>query len=121
MPACRPAGDERERLAGVFLLVCALQVGFVASFCSKLSDTVSSEVGKAYGQTTYLVTTFQRVPRGTEGAVSLEGTAAGVAAAFLFAGVAVATGQVGARAHNRCALAVYGGRGACTHARALPQ
>ena len=46
------------------------QVGFVASICSKLSDTVSSEVGKAYGKTTYLVTTFERVPRGTEGAVS---------------------------------------------------
>ena len=48
-----------------------LQVGFVASICSKLSDTVSSEVGKAYGRTTYLATTFERVPRGTEGAVSL--------------------------------------------------
>lgn len=70
------------------------QIGFVASFCSKLSDTVSSEVGKAYGKTTYLVTTFQRVPRGTEGAVSLEGTAAGVAAAVLFSGVALAIGQV---------------------------
>lgn len=28
------------------------QLGFVASFCTKLSDTVSSEVGKAYGKTT---------------------------------------------------------------------
>lgn len=69
------------------------QPGFVASFCSKLSDTVSSEVGKAYGKTTYLVTTFQRVPRGTEGAVSLEGTLAGVAAAVVFAALAAAMGQ----------------------------
>lgn len=33
-------------------MMCAgvlLQVGFVASFCSKLSDTVSSEVGKVGG------------------------------------------------------------------------
>jgi hypothetical protein len=37
----------------------APQIGFVASFCSKLSDTVSSEVGKAYGKTTYLITTMQ--------------------------------------------------------------
>jgi uncharacterized protein (TIGR00297 family) len=29
------------------------QLGFVASFCTKLSDTVSSEIGKAYGKTTY--------------------------------------------------------------------
>eukprot|EP00877_Chromochloris_zofingiensis_P006759 jgi/Chrzof1/2336/Cz11g11130.t1 len=71
-----------------------MQIGFVASFCSKLSDTVSSEIGKAYGQTTYLVTTLQRVPRGTEGAVSLEGTVAGMAAAAAFAAVAVAVQQV---------------------------
>lgn len=28
------------------------QLGFIASFCTKLSDTVSSEIGKAYGKTT---------------------------------------------------------------------
>eukprot|EP00854_Cymbomonas_tetramitiformis_P013834 gene13834-16349_t len=48
---------------------------------AELSDTVSSEVGKAYGKTTYLSTTFKTVPRGTEGAVSLEGTVAGAGAA----------------------------------------
>ena len=35
-----------------------LRIGFVASYASKLSDTVSSEVGKAYGKRTYLVTSF---------------------------------------------------------------
>jgi uncharacterized membrane protein len=40
------------------------------------------QVGKAYGKTTYLITTFERVPAGTEGAVSLEGTLAGVVGAF---------------------------------------
>ncbi|ONK55660.1 uncharacterized protein A4U43_UnF540 [Asparagus officinalis] len=63
------------------------QLGFVASFCTKLSDTVSSEIGKAYGKTTYLVTTFKVVPRGTEGAVSLEGTVAGLLASILLASV----------------------------------
>lgn len=28
------------------------RLGFVASYCTKLSDTVSSEIGKAYGRTT---------------------------------------------------------------------
>lgn len=65
-----------------------LQVGFLASFCSKLSDTVSSEIGKAYGRTTYLATTFAPVPRGTEGAVSAEGTLAGVVASVLLSGYA---------------------------------
>ncbi|XP_040986799.1 protein VTE6, chloroplastic-like isoform X2 [Juglans microcarpa x Juglans regia] len=59
------------------------KLGFVASFCTKLSDTVSSEIGKAYGKTTYLVTTLKVVPRGTEGAVSVEGTIAGFLASFL--------------------------------------
>uniref|UniRef100_A0A2N9EHY9 Reverse transcriptase zinc-binding domain-containing protein n=1 Tax=Fagus sylvatica TaxID=28930 RepID=A0A2N9EHY9_FAGSY len=31
------------------------KLGFVASFCTKLSDTVSSEIGKAYGKTTEVV------------------------------------------------------------------
>ncbi|KAJ6886692.1 protein VTE6 [Populus alba x Populus x berolinensis] len=63
------------------------QLGFVASFCTKLSDTVSSEIGKAYGKTTYLVTTFKVVPRGTEGAVSAEGTLAGLLASILLASI----------------------------------
>lgn len=89
-------------IAGVLCAVGALvtgdflfwQVGFVASFASKLSDTVSSEIGKAYGRTTYLVTTFEQCPRGTDGAVSLEGTAAGIGAGLLYAVLALLLGQV---------------------------
>ncbi|MCZ8188921.1 MAG: DUF92 domain-containing protein, partial [Microcystis sp. LE19-338.1B] len=60
-----------------YLLILA----YVASFSTKLADTTASEVGKAYGKTTYLITNFKSVPRGTEGAVSLEGTIAGLLAA----------------------------------------
>lgn len=69
-------------------------LGFVASFCTKLSDTTSSEIGKAYGKTTYLVTTFKVVPRGTEGAVSVEGTFAGLLASMLLASVACLMGEI---------------------------
>ncbi|UZQ56240.1 TIGR00297 family protein [Trichothermofontia sichuanensis B231] len=62
-----------------------LLLGYVASFSTKLSDTCASEVGKAYGQRTFLITTFQAVPRGTEGAVSLEGTLAGIVASLAIA------------------------------------
>ncbi|NEP02545.1 MAG: TIGR00297 family protein [Symploca sp. SIO2E9] len=55
-----------------------LLLGYVASFSTKLSDTSASEVGKAYGKRTFLITTLEPVARGTEGAVSLEGTLAGV-------------------------------------------
>ncbi|BAY42870.1 hypothetical protein SAMD00079811_04480 [Scytonema sp. HK-05] len=59
-----------------------LLLGYVASFSTKLSDTCASEVGKAYGKSTFLITTLQSVPRGTEGAISLEGTLAGAAASL---------------------------------------
>ena len=43
-----------------------LRVAFVASLSTKLSDTCGSEIGKAYGKTTYLITTLKAVPKGTE-------------------------------------------------------
>ena len=65
---------------GVFLGVSANVwiLGYVASLATKLADTFASEIGKAYGKTTFLITTFQLVPRGTEGAISLEGTCASI-------------------------------------------
>ncbi|KAI5332910.1 hypothetical protein L3X38_023039 [Prunus dulcis] len=81
------------------------QLGFVASFCTKLSDTVSSEIGKAYGKTTYLVTTLKVVPRGTEGAVSVEGTFAGLLAAILLAFVGGLMGEITAPEAIICVIA----------------
>jgi uncharacterized membrane protein len=40
------------------------------------------------------VTTFKVVPRGTEGAVSIEGTLAGIVASTFLAGVGYILGQV---------------------------
>jgi len=51
-------------------------LAFTASLSTKLADTFASEIGKAYGKTTFLITTFERVQPGTEGAISAEGTAA---------------------------------------------
>ncbi len=58
------------------------------AFATAAFDTVSSEIGKAYGKRTFLITTFRPVPAGTEGAVSVEGTLAGFAAAAVVAAVA---------------------------------
>ena len=68
-------------------------LGYVASLSTKLADTFASEVGKAYGRTTFLITTMKPVPRGTEGAVSLEGTLASVIGGSLLS--AYAYGVVG--------------------------
>jgi uncharacterized protein (TIGR00297 family) len=58
------------------------------------SDTIASEIGKAWGRTTWLVTSLRRVPPGTSGAMSMEGTAAGVVGALALAAVAIAFGLV---------------------------
>lgn len=63
-------------------------LGLVASLSTKLADTTATEIGKAYGRRTFLITTLQPVPRGTEGAVSLEGTLAGIVGSLLLATVA---------------------------------
>ncbi|HIK36975.1 MAG: TIGR00297 family protein [Geminocystis sp.] len=55
-------------------------LAYTASFATKFSDTCASEFGKVYGSRTFLITTFQPVPKGTEGAISLEGTIAGIVA-----------------------------------------
>ena len=65
-------------------------IAFVAALTAGGSDTVASEIGKAWGRHAYLVPTFRQVPPGTSGAVSLEGTAAGLVGAFLLAALAVA-------------------------------
>ena len=70
--------------ASLLALVAALSAGG--------SDTVASEIGKAWGRSTFLVTTFRRVKPGTPGAMSLEGTAAGLVAAFALAATGVALG-----------------------------
>ncbi len=53
-------------------------VGFAASFAAKLSDTFSSEIGKRFGKRTFLITTLKPVSPGTEGAISVEGSLAGL-------------------------------------------
>ncbi len=60
-------------------------LGYTASLSTKLADTTASEVGKAYGKRTMSPLTWQPVPPGTEGAVSLEGTLAGVVGGLLLA------------------------------------
>lgn len=67
-----------------------LELGFVASFAAKLGDTCGSEIGKRWGGRTLLITTLQPVPTGTEGAISITGTLAGVVAIVLYAALALA-------------------------------
>ncbi len=72
----------------------AALVAFVAALAAGGSDTVASEIGKAWGRTNYLITTARTVPPGTPGAMSLEGTIAGLAGAALLGGLGIALGLI---------------------------
>lgn len=85
----------------------ALMLGYVASLSTKLSDTCASEVGKAYGKRTFLITTLKPVPAGTEGAVSLEGTLAGVVGSLLIALVGWGVGMISVLGIGLCAIAAF--------------
>ena len=67
-------------------------IAYAAAVATAAADTCSSEVGKAYGRRTFLITSFRPVPPGTEGAVSLEGTLGGLAGGALVAAVGAAGG-----------------------------
>lgn len=82
-------------------------LGYTASLATKLSDTTASEVGKAYGKRTFLVTTLRPVPAGTEGAISLEGTLAGIAGSLVLATVGWAVGFVSPLGLIWCTIAAF--------------
>ncbi|HKQ60945.1 MAG TPA: DUF92 domain-containing protein [Candidatus Polarisedimenticolaceae bacterium] len=65
-----------------------------AALAAAAADTVSSEIGQAFGSRHVLITTLRRVRAGTEGAISPEGTLAGMAAAALLGAVAASVGSI---------------------------
>ena len=67
---------------------------FVASLGAAFADTAESEVGQLYGRAPRLIATWRRVRPGTDGAISLPGTLAGIAAAGLTAALGLALGLV---------------------------
>lgn len=69
-----------------FLVACA------AAFATAAADTAGSEIGQLLGRRTFLLTTLRPVPPGTDGAVSLEGTLAGIFASILIGAVGAAVG-----------------------------
>jgi uncharacterized protein (TIGR00297 family) len=84
-----------------------LALAYVSSLSTKLSDTTASEVGKAYGQHTFLITSLKPVPAGTEGAVSLEGTLAGVGGSAIMALVGWGVGLIGFWEIGLCLVAAF--------------
>ena len=72
----------------------AFVAAFVASLGAAFADTAESEVGQLYGRTPRLITTLRKVPPGTDGAISLPGTLAGLGVAGLTALLGLLLGLV---------------------------
>ncbi len=68
---------------------------FVASLGAAFADTAESEIGQLFSRTPRLISTFRKVPPGTDGAISLPGTLAGAGAAGLTAALGFALGMLG--------------------------
>lgn len=99
----RGARGAREALANtavalvlavvsLFWTHAALPLAFAGAFATALADTSASELGPIWGRRTFLPLTFRRVPPGTEGAVSIEGTLIGAVAALVLSGIGLSTG-----------------------------
>jgi uncharacterized protein (TIGR00297 family) len=84
--------DSGRRGPGNAIANCGLAV--IVALTAGASDTVASEIGKAWGRRTYLVPMFTAVRPGTPGAISLEGTAAGLVAALGLAVLGLALGLI---------------------------
>jgi uncharacterized protein (TIGR00297 family) len=68
-----------------------------AALSEAAADTVSSELGQARSEHARLVTTWEKVPAGTDGGVSGTGTVAGVAAASVVSLVCALAGLMPSR------------------------
>jgi uncharacterized protein (TIGR00297 family) len=69
-------------------------VAMVAALAEAATDTVASEIGQYRGPDARLITTWERVPPGTDGGITIQGSIAGLAAGLVVAAVASAGGML---------------------------
>jgi uncharacterized protein (TIGR00297 family) len=70
----------------------AFLLALAAALSEAAADTVSSELGQASSEHARLITTWEKVPAGTDGGISLAGTLAGVAGAVVVSLVCMLAG-----------------------------
>jgi uncharacterized protein (TIGR00297 family) len=87
-----PGADRAASVSRAMLAAC------VAALAEATADTVSSEMGQALGGKTLLITTGRVVAAGTDGGVSVAGTACGALAAAAVVGVSSLMRSPGAAA-----------------------
>ncbi len=65
------------------IVYSVLRVPLLAALAQATADTVSSEIGRAFGGSTFMITTLKRAEPGTDGAISFAGSVAGISSAAL--------------------------------------
>jgi uncharacterized protein (TIGR00297 family) len=86
-------------VAAICAIACWRGLGFlplfmgIAALATAAADTTASEIGQLFGRRAFLPLTFRRVERGTEGAISVEGTVAGILAGCIVAIVGTSVTQ----------------------------
>ncbi len=70
-------------------------VAMAAALAEAAADTVSSEIGQAFGGVPRLITTWREARQGTNGAITAVGTLAGTVASVVVALVFLASGEIG--------------------------
>ena len=69
-------------------------IAAVAALAEAATDTVASEIGQYSGPDARLITTWERVPTGTDGGITVPGSIAGLAAGLVIAAVATVAGML---------------------------
>jgi uncharacterized protein (TIGR00297 family) len=69
-------------------------VAAMGALAEAATDTVASEIGQYRGSDARLVTTWERVPAGTDGGITISGSIAGMAAGLVIAAVATVGGML---------------------------
>jgi uncharacterized protein (TIGR00297 family) len=68
-------------------------VATLAALAEAATDTVASEIGQYRGPDARLITTWERVPAGTDGGITIPGSIAGMAAGLVIAAVGAVGGM----------------------------
>jgi uncharacterized protein (TIGR00297 family) len=69
-------------------------VATVAALAEAATDTVASEIGQYRGSPARMITTWEAVPAGTDGGITMTGSVAGLAAGFVIATIGSVGGMI---------------------------
>ena len=83
MPQCCVSGLANVWIHWTTTVMC------LAALVEATADTVSSEIGQAFGGTPVMILNWRRVEPGTDGAVTLIGSGAGIVAGAMVAAVGI--------------------------------